>query len=76
MVLHGHHTAYDFHRSPRSIRAKQYVVMGHDYNLPFGPWGMEVDPEMRPGRERSRCFAGFCRVFDGVPRFLGLKLAI
>ncbi|CAK9040735.1 Hypothetical protein (Fragment), partial [Durusdinium trenchii] len=30
----------------RSIRAKKYVAMGHDYNLPFGPWGMEVEPEM------------------------------
>ncbi|CAE7371604.1 unnamed protein product [Symbiodinium natans] len=29
----------------RSIRAKQYVAMGHDYNLPFGPWGMEVEPQ-------------------------------
>ncbi|CAL1161589.1 unnamed protein product [Cladocopium goreaui] len=30
----------------RSIKAKKYVVMGHDYNLPFGPWGMEVEPQM------------------------------
>ena len=20
--------------------------MGHDYNLPFGPWGMEAEPQM------------------------------
>ncbi|CAJ1384490.1 unnamed protein product [Effrenium voratum] len=30
----------------RSIQATKYVVMGHDYNLPFGPWGMEVEPDM------------------------------
>ena len=23
-----------------------FQVMGHDYNLPFGPWGMEVEPQM------------------------------
>eukprot|EP00439_Symbiodinium_sp_Y106_P076416 s3379_g15.t1 len=26
------------------IRSKRCVVMGHDYNLPFGPWGMEAEP--------------------------------
>lgn len=25
--------------------AKHYLVMGHDYNLPYGPWGMEVQPD-------------------------------
>ncbi|CAE7833026.1 unnamed protein product [Symbiodinium microadriaticum] len=28
----------------RSISSKKCVVMGHDYNLPFGPWGMEAEP--------------------------------
>ena len=25
--------------------------MGHDYNLPFGPWGMEVEPQMPLGEQ-------------------------
>ena len=45
--------------SARSIRAKQYVVMGHDYNLPFGPWGMEVDPEMPLGKREVEVAHGF-----------------
>ena len=26
-------------------------VMGHDYNLPFGPWGMEAEPTSTLGAE-------------------------
>ena len=39
-------------------------VMGHDYNLPFGPWGMEVEPDMRLGRLEP----GFKTGYLGAPR--------
>lgn len=35
------------------INARRYVVMGHDYNLPYGPWGMEVDPETIPAHQKE-----------------------
>jgi len=31
-----------------------FQVMGHDYNLPFGPWGMEVEPQMPLVEQWSR----------------------
>eukprot|EP00927_Polykrikos_kofoidii_P004612 TRINITY_DN11828_c0_g1_i1.p1 TRINITY_DN11828_c0_g1~~TRINITY_DN11828_c0_g1_i1.p1 ORF type:complete len:690 (+),score=92.04 TRINITY_DN11828_c0_g1_i1:388-2457(+) len=35
------------------ISAKHYVVMGHDYNLPCGPWGIAVDSDARKIHQAS-----------------------
>jgi len=43
----------------KCITARTYAVMGHDYNLPYGPWGMEVDEESlmehRKSLEHTSC---------------------
>lgn len=36
----------------KAVSARRYVVMGHDYNLPYGPWGMEVEAEALPEHRR------------------------
>ena len=40
-------------RVPKKSVRRIFKVMGHDYNLPFGPWGMEVEPQMPLGEQWS-----------------------
>lgn len=57
------------------IVAKEYVVMGHDYNLPYGPWGMEVDANLIPKHhqrleaERTTMFCTSRHLADYITRF-------